>query len=502
MIAGVVAVAHAFGVALTPPVFEGCARAVSLLCGIALLAPLYWLGRRVLGQRGAQWALLFALFHPRLVQFSAAALSEMPFMLMILVGLAALTAAWRIEREQTPTALPTRLDVAELPRARLWSAASVSSRALTLEIAAGVAFGLGYLIRPEALLIAAALWVAGMAIRRGEGIRARLSPAFLISVLAVSAPFIMFLHGELGYWSLGEKGPYNFWREYRSEYATLYPVPQGLSERASESPELVVAIPPEPVGVTGFIIHKPGAFLWRYLRNLATIVVSTFPVAVYHLFFLLAIVGVIGVSGRLWWPVLVAIALFPFLYAAFSVDRRFYVPVIPLVVLISARGMSSIETWFTQRVRPQARASWISYGICAVLMLAGISYSLHHGSIDDAPEHRAAGEWLAAAWRAQAPADDSRPVHGRPIVMSRKPWVAFYANGLLAELPDGPVEEVLARVRSKQCDILVIDERWIAATRPQLIFLLDPAKAPAGLHVLYERSVPRRIILYDVRAMR
>jgi len=492
MIAGVAWVAHVFGAALTPEVLEGSARTVSVLCGTVALIPLYWLGRRLLGQRGAQWTLIFALFHPRFVQFSTAALSEAPFTLMLLAGLVALMAAWRIG--------PAPDDSSGIPPS---SPRGGSSRRVILEIAAGVSFGLAYLIRPEGIIIAAALWAAGIVMRRSERASVRLSPVFVASVIAVSAPFIIFLHSQLGYWSLGEKGSFNFWREYKTEYAAVYGEPRGLSERATESPELTDGIAPSRINAAGFILHKPGAFVARYLRNLGSILASSFPVAVYHVFLVLAVLGLIGISVRRTWPILLVIAIFPLLYAAFSIDRRFFVPVIPLVILLAARGMERLEVWFMRRIQSPARAAWLSYGIAAALALSGLGYSVAHGSIDDAPEHRAAGVRLGELWQEQRAAGGNvAMIHERPIVMSRKPWVAFYANGLIAELPEGSIEEVLARARSKGCDILVIDERWIASTRPQLAPLLDAAGAPAGLRAIYERDSQHRIILYDAGALR
>ena len=86
--------------------------------------------------------------------------------------------------------------------------------------------------------------------------------------------------------------------------------------------------------------------------------------------------------------------------------------------------------------------------------------------------------------------------------MSRKPWVAFYAGGLVAELPEGGLDSVLARVRRKRADVLVVDERWGVPTRPELAPLLDPGNAPAGFAVLRRIDSPERLVLYDVRDVR
>ena len=86
--------------------------------------------------------------------------------------------------------------------------------------------------------------------------------------------------------------------------------------------------------------------------------------------------------------------------------------------------------------------------------------------------------------------------------MSRKTWVAFYAGGFIAELPEGGIDSVLSRARRKRADVLVVDERWAVPNRPELAPLLDPARAPASLRVLKIITTPRRLVLYDLRSVR
>ena len=86
--------------------------------------------------------------------------------------------------------------------------------------------------------------------------------------------------------------------------------------------------------------------------------------------------------------------------------------------------------------------------------------------------------------------------------MSRKPWVAFYAGGLVAELPAGDVEDVLARARTRRADVLVVDARWAVPQRPALAPLLDPAQAPPGLECIYRAGGRNPVVLYDVRGLR
>src|SRR5262249_47632603 len=203
-----------------------------------------------------------AAVHPRMLQYSAAALSEATFTLLLLASLALLVA-----RDQEPRA----------GRARHTRAAG-----------SGALLGLAYLARPEGLPLAAALWAAGI-VRRPPGAAsaaeraplARLRPAFALATLAIALPWLLFLHGALGRWTLGEKGEYNFWRAFRAEYAADYPAPAGLAARVNESPELAPAPERDAVHALGFTLRHPGLVLGRCARNLLTILSSTLPVPLY-----------------------------------------------------------------------------------------------------------------------------------------------------------------------------------------------------------------------------
>jgi len=434
----------------TPETLELAARLVSVAAGIAGLALLRRWVRRIAGARVANVALALAAFHPRLVQFSASALTEMTFTTLVLAALVLLPGP------DTPS------------RRR--------------DLGAGAAFGLAYLTRPEGVLLGAAVGIA-LALGRGP----RLRPAFALGMAALVVPWVLFVHSETGGFSLGEKGAYNFWREYRTEYRAHFAEPAGASERGFESPELARAIPPPRIDVLGLVRAEPWAIAGRTLRRLARIAAQSIPLACYPIYFGFALLGLPLLARRGVRPAAAILVALPVMYAPFTADRRFFVPAVPWLLALAAAGIDRAAEWLA----PPPRRAALASGIAAALAVSGAAYSLVHPLMESAPEHRAAGTWLRAAH-----------VAARPIVMSRKPWVAFYAGGLVAELPEGGLDSVLARVRRKRADVLVVDERWGVPTRPELAPLLDPHNAPAGFAVLRRIDSPERLVLYDVRGVR
>jgi 4-amino-4-deoxy-L-arabinose transferase-like glycosyltransferase len=469
LVALLLRIAHRAGLAPGPATAEACARAVSVLGGTLLLVPLHALARRLLSPRAAAIAVLLAAFHPRLLQYSAAALSEATFALLLVGALALLVA----------------------------SEESEGIAATSREAASGALFGLAYLARPEGLLLAAAAWVVGLFRGRsaatpnaGRSFIVRLRPAFVVAVLVVALPWLMFLHGTLGRWSLGEKGGYNFWRAFASEYAADFPVPAGLAARVNESPEIAPAPSTGGVHVLEFALQHPGVVIARCARNLATIVVSTLPVTLYWALVPLAVLALLRVWPPGAWPLAVTLGALPVLYAPFSVDRRFFAPAVPLLLVACAAGIERGESWLARRAGSAARARRGVNAALAVIVTLAVVYAFTKGSgFDQAPEHRRAGEWLARNGASAATKGE------RPIVMSRKPWVAFYSGGLIAALPEVAPDSLVALARARGA-LLVADERSARSDRPRLAPLLDAGEPTAGLTAIHREPGPPSLVLY------
>ncbi len=478
LIAAVAWIPMRLGVEITPQFLEACARVVSVAAGTLLLFPLRAVALRLLPRSLADAACVLAAAHPRLIQYSGAALTESLFMLALV------TAVW----------------------------AAIARRPFL----SGMAMGIAYLTRPEGAFLAAVLLTACAFAARG--FRANENPSisaqhgrllhgssfmrfgsqFILGVAILAAPYATWVSCEIGQPSLGEKGAYNFWRTYQTEYARVLPEPEGLSERVSESRELTHAIRPVRVQLAEFVLLSPKVVFVRSLGNLGTILISSFPVAAYHLFFLLALLGVRRWMSKPWLPVIATVTCFPLLYAPFSVDRRFFVPSVPLLLIMSAAGLGIAVAWLSRVRSPHRDPRQVLLFLTFLVAALYLVYSgIRSAPIDDAPEHRTAGAWLRDHFEGGAGGGPTR----RMVVMSRKPWVAYYAHGLMAELPDGPIEDVLDHARRKNVDFLVIDERFVSTNRPQLIPLLDPSHAPA-LAVLLRIERPRPIVIYDLGAQR
>src|SRR5262249_44139953 len=145
--------------------------------------------------------------------------------------------------------------------------------------------------------------------------------------------------------SLGDKGAYNFWRTYRTEYARVLPEPAGLSERVVDSPELAERLPRTAPDIAGFVTRAPAAVAKRTATKLAINAASSLPGAVYLPLALLALVGIASLSWRVAWPIVLPLPLFVLAYAPFTYDRRFFVPLVPFAAVLAAVGLARLGHW-------------------------------------------------------------------------------------------------------------------------------------------------------------
>jgi hypothetical protein len=243
------------------------------------------------------------------------------------------------------------------------------------------------------------------------------------------------------------------------------------------------------------MLRHPGVVITRCAGNLGTIVASTLPVTLYWPLVPFAVLALFRGPPRGAWPVVVTLVAMPLLYAPFSVDRRFFVPAVPLLLIACAAGIERAESWLARRAGA-ARARRGVNAALAVLVTLAVVYTFTKGAgFDQAPEHRLAGEWLRGNPGAGASGQNATMGDGRPIVMSRKPWVAFYSGGLIATLPDTSPDSVVVLARARGA-VLVADERSARSDRPRLERQLDPARAPAGLAVAHREPGPPSLVLY------
>jgi 4-amino-4-deoxy-L-arabinose transferase-like glycosyltransferase len=395
--------------------WELAARLVSALAGALSVLVTWALTRALLGAGAARLAAVLVALHPALVRSGAAAMPEALYALLLACGV---FAGWRA--------------LAAGPRAWLG--------------AAGLLFGLAYLARPEGaaylLGLLAAVALAAAADRpRARGLLAWGGGA-LLAFLLVAAPYLLYLRGATGRFTLSGKIAHNF----------------ALGQ-----------------GTAG----APSGLPWRVLENAYLFQKYALPELLPGALALLVLPGVVARARRSGWlgrdGVLLAACLPPFAALAFHIETRFFVPVLPFLIPFMAAG----ALWAAGVLVDGARARALALGLVLPAALAVLPAALRPVL---RPEAGARLSRQAARWIAETQPPDA-------VLLDRKPFVAFYSGRPRAPLPRVAPDELADAARRAGARLVVLDSRELPYDRPALLGLVW-APPPPGLEVLRDFDAP------------
>jgi len=353
------------------------AQLVSLVSGSLLVIPLYYLARSFLTPWYAVGATVIGVFNPWMVRYGAVTMSESFYILL-----------------------------------------AVTSLCLYFQkryLLAGIAGGLAYLTRPEALVF---IGIIGLF----ELIKRRYRPALELglSCLVLAAPYIIYLHSETGQWSVTPK-TMNI-RVWDSDWRVNIAKETLHQEETPQSEVISAAVKAYPGRFAGF-----GERLW---------LCTGIPL-------LLA-----GLYGAVRKPSILAAGLAMFFLLPFfgvNILDRLVLPFIPILAVFALAGLSTIP-W-----------AWARTAIFILICLG--SYRTLGPALEPAerlPELKQAG----LALRRTISPDD--------ILMDRKPYTALYAGGRFLNIPNEPPDTILQYMKEMNVRYLVLAERVIGIFRPQL----------------------------------
>ncbi len=392
----------------------GAAVAVSMVAGVALPAIVWALARGALGARGALLPGLLCALHPELARHSAITMSESAYIGMLFLGLAGLAA-----------------------------------RRSGHMIFGGLAVGLAYAIRPEGVVTAAVLMIAGVRRWASDPSSRRAMLAAALAWALVVLACVLWYHATLDAWTLTPKT------------AALHEAARDW--RAAE-PGLSLAVPPAPrlaESLRGGLAAWPAnalqhaqALLWSWPWPLL----------------LLSLWGLARRRG-IETAALVYLPLLPFL--GLSQQGRFALAAIPALA-ISASVVLVTES---SRWRRAMAAALAAFGVVATTWSLGDAFRtpFDGGGQTD----KRAGEWLA---NVATPGD---------AVVDRKPFVAFYANCRHRVLAEGSYDALIDDMVANGARWLVLEDYVVRQMRPQFAPLLDSENHRAResrLELVYARA--------------
>ena len=459
-----------------------------VLLGTLICLPVYWVARRVYGERVALLAALLVAVLPALSSWMLfwGTMTEPLYILLTVSALCSLMAA--------------------LDSDKLWA------YALT-----GGLLGLAFLARPEGIIwlgayVALPLLVLALD-RRLVRWRALLSMGLIVASAAlIASPYMAFMHRETGKVMVTGK------------LSITYDIGQAVMEDDPVQYDRVTASIDEETGeilwwssgrfersTMDLVFDDPQAFLQRTWANVSSMRDALLAPTVLPMLFLPPIF--LGWFAQPWnrrrlrYELMLLIGALPVLsFLPFHVETRFFSPALPILIIWTAAGLWEVGAWLVEtagqwrtgrldgdgRKRLYERWQPITVAALTVLICVYLGYGhwrvIRRGTQGLGYAHKAAGLWL----RENAPEDAS--------IMSRDLAISLYAERGFVVSPRAEYPVYLAYGRQHGATHLVVDEREMHILRPHLAFLSDDANPPPELEPVFSASDDNgRTIVYRIK---
>jgi len=361
-------------------------------------------------------------------------------------------------------------------------------------LAAGLAFGLSYLVRPEGLLwwVALAVVASLLVVRRrrqGTAGRQDILPGggatlaiYLAAFVVLAAPYWLYLYHYTGQFLLSGKTGITLLQ------AGNLMGDVGTTLDSSGDEVLWLSQERYRIGVSSVAEADPVGLLRRFVANVRSApgTVLSILIPLYLIAFIALGLWALPWNRRrmkaegFWLVCLLPLLIVPLTHML----SRLLLPLVPIALVWAGFGVQRLIRWgqgtlaaASPASRPSIRVAkrlWpvLVIGLVVVLSLRGQLSAAHEGQASITPSHKEAGLWLAAT---------SRPDEA---IMSRNTEIALYADRAPVDFPNASLEQVLSYARSHNAHYLVVDDIELSLLRPQLAYLAEPARTPPELERL------------------
>lgn len=418
---------------------------VAVIAGSLIVPATYYLARQSYDHHTAAIAAGLALIYPHLLNAVFAAGSENVYVFLIV---ACLISGWK----------------------------AVTSESLKYCVLTGGLLGLAYLTRPEAFaypsffigFILFRSWSTGTRFRTAL-VR---SGALLIAFLVLATPYLFYLRGETGRWTISSKSEINT-------------VMVDYSDVAEADDEGVVAGPAATVETFTVVIKLVAVNLVQISKALPTLI--PLPVVMFM---------ALGLFAAGWSrervtreSYLILFCLLTFLgYAVAVVQTRYFYILLPIFLGWTAKGIVAFGIWLKQTAEKSTYESLGSLAgsrhlpaFCiAFLLLFLLPLNFFMSTSETAwrsrpYEERAAGMWLRSNAEPNAR------------VFSARKLPAFYAGAVQVPPTSAEFEEVFRKIREDRVEYVVVGQRELKRN-PYLNDLEPRMKASPDFELVYTNT--------------
>ncbi len=464
------------------PDFELAGRIVSLICGILIFIPVYLFTKELFSKTSGFWAVGLLTFYSPLAFSTTTTLAEPTLIFFVMMGI---YFGWKTLRNNS----------------------------LKLSLIAGIFFGFSYLTKPEGIgyFLIFILFLGTMAILDHTKSRNKQLLSIGLGVfgfILIAAPYLLYLHGETGRWTISSKVYANQQFEaqlFNDEEINL----DTLSENNTINPIDAIYHDGNFLNIVGENRQETSSInlsliLKKYITNFYRVTKYAIPQLFGFLMFTLLVLGffsfVLPIKEiKIYLYLLSFVALFWFVAVPlFHINDRYLLPGLVICFVWIGHGAHELMVWIKQGIHSWIQKKSIKLeenqlrNIAFIIVIGfillfcfipelGKVVSRNEYSTDfwgDAIELKTAGLWL------------NEHVTHEPILMSYNKSVDYYAGSYDVRkgvtFPDNDhFDRILVYATHRNVEYMVVTERYLEKY-PNLKFLFDDEKVPAVLKLIYE----------------
>lgn len=441
---------------------ELAGRMVSILSGSFLILPVYLFAKNLWNKKIAILTSFLVIFYPGLVNISTQVGSDSLYT-FVLVSMIYI----------------------------FWLALNKKENSWLYFISVGFMLGLCYLARAIGFVyfLVISLWTGIFFLFKRKNARQLVFNIIIcfIAFLIVSSPYLVFIYKQTNHLSLVPEAG-----RWLSILQTAESEEELEIAKTSISGVQKIEIK-DKYSLLGYFKQYPKLFAVKFIKGIFLFYKRKLPDEIPSLIIIFIGLGLLGIpfnKEKFKKDIFLLSLAFPLSIQAFwgtwGADSRYIIPLTPFVLVLTSLGLYFFKDNFLNSLEINSSLRRIIFILTVTIIIISFFPSILKIAIqksEEPIEHKEAGLWLKQF-------DNSKP-----LIMSRKPWVAFYSEGIWICLPYGTYEEIINYAKKNKVKYLVIDEMLITKLRPQLTFLLKESRAPVDLELIYKDKFSGRSIL-------
>ena len=447
---------------------ELAGRIVSLIFGVLLIIPVYYLTKIYYNKKSAYIAVLFTTFYFHLIHYSVETMVESMYIFLLVIAI-------------------------------YFGLFAINKKYSKYYIYSGIVLGLCYLLKPEAIMYILIIIFITFFYRLIDYKKNTVFIQILKNIIfmlffffIIISPYLLLLYTETGQLNFSAKSQNLLIGEKNDELSYEYMLFRLVDNNTKVNLDTFSA------GVDPFqyIITHQQELTSRYITNIWEEMTEYFP-KIFPIW-LIAIIT-IGLFTKKWdkkrlknefylfLTIILPLLIFPF----FHIMIRFLIPIIPFLLVWFSNGLIHLQDWFIDTFRnsfninPKLDKSFFFKNLVVILFFISI-LPLNYYII---PTHQHIEQKEMGIWVSENIED--------PVIMSRG-YASFYTKKIIYPVPYSNYTDLIKYAKYNNINYLIMDE-LTAEVRPELEFLIDPGKIPEEFEIIYKIENNENVYLYKLK---